>query len=274
VIAALLLIPVAFVWPCVILLFPFLFLLSGIGMGPYRPSEKTTSMLDLPPPEGQFPVMIRLLHRKFVYGSDCGVLSVMNEGLLFTGEQTDFSLTRETAGLGGLYIRTGFSKRPYIIGKQVDFALIWAAGYQNFHLPVDRAKQPFFEISFQVDGFNGSLEVTPLAHSRREAILENRELELALYLWDQKRCRDWESTTAPPITIQPGVIGKFVRTLLIVNPVIMACLAALPALISIDWLLVVELWAWFQLLMLPKVVRSARVLWSLRAPKPEADAHR
>jgi hypothetical protein len=215
-IVALALFPFMLFFPLVSVVLVVLLLLSGLGIGPYRPSLQTTALMELPPVTGQFQVLIRLMHRGLMYGMDSGVLSVLDGGILFVGERTEFSLTRANSSVEGLYIRSMMGQRQrYLFGQPLDFSLVASAKSGN-GVPANRAKQPFLAIRFEVDGFEGSLEMVPLAQTLLESNLQTKELDKLLFHWNEAEATEiWKDTIGPPITAQPGRFRSYVRDLLI-----------------------------------------------------------
>jgi hypothetical protein len=130
----------------------------------------TGSMMDMPAQQNQFPVWISLTHKYDPYGKDMGVLTVMDGGIHFSGEQTDFSLSHRNARLKA---RDPYPLRPSQPPRQ-------------------------YLIDFWVGDFRGQLVVEPVGKT-------SGDLCAALLSWGEASpSLAWEATLDPPITKQPG----------------------------------------------------------------------
>jgi hypothetical protein len=64
-------------------------------------SDALGGLLDIPPPGPQYRVLLQLVYKDLVYGSDMGILTILDGGLEFHGMRTDFSLSRAKTKLKG-----------------------------------------------------------------------------------------------------------------------------------------------------------------------------
>jgi hypothetical protein len=144
------------------------------------PPAEVQALIDSPAEVPQFPVQLEFVKGHVVYGSDQGVLAVMDGGIHFSGLRTEFTLTSRLSS----------------VLRDLDKA----------------GSLETFSIRFRTDEFEGVIRVSVYERTSPGGPLVRSALLEALRAWERAPASErWANVIGPPTTAQPAEIRRLLR---------------------------------------------------------------